>query len=338
VQDRELESLIMKRLLAFALILTAAFAAYGASSALTPEGSRYSVESGAESPHLLLVRVNGDVRDTIDVPSTDDDAVETDPHVAYDALTGALYVVWTRRAEGAEEIRFAIRAADGTWSEPRTVTSGAERILGTQVAVTHGVEDDADLPLVHVAWWKVGEAIAEPWYALIALEQGQEPATSFANLVDLAALSIGDTRAASEPEDTGAAAHPPLAMTRNGQEVDVVFGALDQTAVTSLKIAPRAIGGTARIFVPGGRSAFRTPRAKLVSSDEKPLQAMISRNGRIVLYAPGERFSYVVLDNGEWTPVRSLKVDEKLTLDHVLKDLQRTVEELETLAVPQMDR
>ena len=328
----------MKRILAIALIMAASVAAYGASSALTPDGSRYSTEVAAESPHLLLVRVNGDTRVSVDVPSTDDDALEADPHVAYDALTGALYVVWTRRAEGVEEIRFAIRAADGTWSEPQTVTSGAERILGTQVAVTHGVEEDAGLPLIHVAWWKVGEAMAEPWYALVAIEKDRQPVTSFANLVDLAAIAADSEAASMEREDMGAAAHPPLAMSRNGQEVDIVFGAVDQTAVTRLTVAPRTIGGTARIFVPVGRSAFRTPRAKLASASEQPLQAMISRNGRIVLYAPGERFSYVVLDNGEWTPVRSLKVDEKLTLDHVLKDLQRTVEELETLAMPQTDR
>lgn len=328
----------MKNLLAFALSLAVAVSAYGASSALTPDGSRYSVEPGTETPQLLLVRVNGDTRDTIDVPSTDDDAVEAEPHVAYDALTGALYVVWTRRAEGVEEIRFAIRSADGIWSAPHTVTSGTERILGTQVVVTHGVEQDASLPLIHIAWWMVGGTLSEPWYALVALEKDREPATSFASLVDLAAISVDSETASMEREDMGAAAHPPLAMSRNGQEVDIVFGAVDQTAVTRLIVAPRAIGGTARIFVPVGRSAFRTPRAKLASASEQPLQAMISRNGRIVLYAPGERFSYVVLDNGEWTPVRSLKVDEKLTLDHVLKDLQRTVEELETLAVPQTDR
>ena len=127
-------------------------------------------------------------------------------------------------------------------------------------------------------------------------------------------------------------------MSRNGQEVDVVFGAKEETALTSVKVKPRKVAGDARIFVPGGRSAFKTPRAKIVSPNALPVQALISHNGRIVLYAPGERFSFVVLDNGAWTPVRSLKMDEKMTLDHVLKDLQRTVEESETLTLPQTDR
>ena len=326
----------MKTLLAFTLAMTAAFSAYGTGSALTPDGSRYSVEPSAEAPHLLLERVAGDVRDRVVVPSTDDEAIEAEPHVAYDAITGALYVFWTRRAEGIDELRFAIRAADGTWSAPRTVTSGPERILGSQVVVTHSVEENASASLIHVAWWKVGQP-SEPWYAVVAIEQDFEPATSFANLVDLAALSV-DTEAAAEPEDTGAAVHPPLAMIRNGQGVDVVFGAVDQTAVTSLTIEPRRIAGDARIFVPVGLTGRKTPRALIVSFGEQPVQAMISRNGRIVLYTPGEHFRYVVLDNGEWTPVRSLKVDEKMTLDHVLKDLQRTVEELETLTVPATDR
>jgi hypothetical protein len=318
--------------------MTAAFSAHGARSALTPDGSRYSVEPSAEAPRLLLERVSGDVRDTIVVPTTDDEAVESESHVAYDALTGALYVVWTRRHEGVEELRFAVRSADGNWSAPRTVASGTERLLGSQVVVTHGGEDedDAQVSLIHVAWWKVGGAAPEPWYAVVAMEKDAEPSMSFANLVDLAALSA-DTKAA-ENEETGAAVHPPLAMIRNGQGVDVVFGAVHQTAVTSLTIEWRRIAGIARIFVPVGRAARMTPRANLVSSSEQPLQAFISRNGRIVLYAPGERFSYVVLDQGAWTPVRTLKVDEKMTMDHVLKDLQRTVEELETLALPQTDR
>lgn len=327
----------MKRLLVFALAMTAALSAYGSGSALTADGSRYSVEPSAESPELLLVRVSGDVRDTFAVPTTADDAIESEPHVAYDALTGALYVVWTRRSEGAEELRYAVRGADGAWSTPQTLAGGTERILGSQVVVTHGVEDDPDVSLIHVAWWKVAAASAEPWYALVALERDQEPVTSFASLVDLAALSA-DSEAASEPEDTGAAVHPPLAMSRSGQEVHVVFGAQQQTAVTSVVIKPRRVGGTARIFVPVGRTGTRTPRANLVSSNAAPVQAFISSNGRIVLYAPGERFSYVVLDNGAWTPVRSLKVDEKMTLDHVLKDLRNTVEELETLSLPQADR
>jgi len=327
----------MKKL-AITLAMTAALSAFGAGSALTPDGSRYSVEAAVESPSLVLVRVSGDVRDSIAVPATDDDAVESQPHVAYDAISGALYVVWTRQYEGANELRLAIRAADGTWSAPQTVASGAERILGSQVVVTHSVEEDASASLIHFAWWNVGETAAEPWYAIVAIEKDREPATSFANLVELAALSV-ESEAASEPEDTGAAVHPPLAMSRNGQGVDVVFGAVGQTAVTSLTIEPRrSIAGTARIFVPVGRSGHKSPRAQIVSSSTDPVQAFISRNGRIVLYAPGERFSYVVLDNGEWTPVRSLKVDDKLTPDHVLKDLQRTVEELETLVVPQAEQ
>lgn len=328
----------MKRIVILALAMTAAFSAYGASSALTADGSRYSVEAAPDSPQLVLVRVSGDTRDTIAVPSTDDAAVEPESHVAYDAITGSLYVVWTRRSEGVDELRYATRSADGNWSAPQTITSGAERILGSQVVVTHRIEEsDPNVSFLHVAWWKVGANLSEPWYAVVALEKDQEPSTSFANLVDLAALS-NDAVAASELEDTGAAAHPPLMMSRNGQEVDIVFGAASETAVTSVTVRPRRIDPNARIFVPVGRRAYKTPRANFTSASNEPLQAIISRNGRIVLYSRGERFSYVVLDNGQWTPVRTLKVDEKMTLDHVLKDLKNTVEELETLSLPQAER
>ncbi|HEY0372749.1 MAG TPA: hypothetical protein VGD79_12145 [Thermoanaerobaculia bacterium] len=327
----------MKRLLPLALTLTAALSAFGANSALTPDGSRYSVEASPDAPQLLLVRVAGDTRDTIAVPTTDDEAIEAESHVAYDAITGSLYVIWTRHIDGADELRYAVRNADGGWSQPITVTSSAERILGSQVVVTHRAEDDVNVSFIHLAWWKVGAGVSEPWYALVALEKDQQPVTSFANLVELAALSA-DAVAATDLEETGAAVHPPLTMSRNGQEVDIVFGAVHQTAVTSVTVKPRKIDPTARIFVPVGRRAFKTPRANFSSSSEQALEAFISRNGRIVLYSRGEHFSYVVLDNNEWTPARTLKVDEKMTLDHVLKDLRNTVEELETLSLPQTDR
>lgn len=320
--------------LTFALAAAGAVPLMGASSALTPDGTRYSVETTGK-PELVIARAAGDTRATMTVPTTDDAATESEAQLAYDGATGALYVVWTRQSEGANDVRLAALEVDGKWSVPQVVATGTGERLGLQLVLTHATERETTATLLHLAWWTIGEPKAEAQYALVGIEDGAIVSTTVKSLDDLAALS-GDSKTAGH-ENTGVAAHPPLAMTRTGDGVDVVFGAVDSTAVTRLSVDPRKIEGTVRAWTPVGRRGHRTPRANLVSADENPVRAFISRNGRVVLYAPGARFSFVVLENDEWSPVRSLRVDEQMTAEALVEDLRRTVEEIEMLAVPEAD-
>ena len=318
--------------LTFALAAAGAVPLMGASSALTPDGTRYSVETTGK-PELVIARAAGDTRATMTVPTTDDAATESQAQLAYDGATGALYVVWTRQSEGANDVRLAALGVDGKWSVPQVVATGTGERLGLQLVLTHATEKETTATLLHLAWWTMGEPLAEAQYALVGIENGELVSTKVKALDELAALT-GDSQAAAH-ESTGAAAHPPLAMTRSGEGVDVVFGAVDSTAVTLLNVDPRRIAGDVRMWTPVGKRGHHTPRANLVSEDNKPVQAFISRNGRVVLYAPGARFSFVVLENDEWSPVRSLRVDAHMTAEALVDDLRRTVEEIEMFAVPE---
>lgn len=321
--------------LALALAAAGAVPLMGADSALTPDGTRYSVEPSVR-PEIVIARAHDDTRTTMVVPTTDDKATESQAQLAYDGNTGTLYLVYTRDDEGLNDVRVTALGTDGKWSVPQIVASGTGRRLGLQFVLTHRTEDGATGTLLHLAWWNIGEPLAEAQYALLSYEDGEPVSTLVKGLVELAALS-GDAQTAGH-ENTGSVAHPPLAMARSGEGVDVVFGAIDSTAVTQLRIDPRRIKGDVRAWVPLGRNGHRSPRANLTSTDEKPVQAFISRNGRVVLYSPGRRFSFVVLDNGKWSPVRSLGVDDRMTADDVLEDLRRTVEEIELLTVPEAER
>ena len=301
----------------------------GADSVLTSDGTRFSIEVAADRPQLVITRAAGDTRDRIVVPTTDDEAIESQANLAFDAATGTLYVAWSRDLAGISDIRVTSMRANGAWSVPIVVSGGSGQRRALQVVLTHAETDIEDLTatLLHMAWWKINGTTTEPEYGLVAFESGESVSTHVANLDTLAALVNG---ASSNPEDTGVAMHPPMTMARNGSGVDVVFGAVNTTALTRLTAVPvHKIQGTVRMWTPLGRNAARTPKASLVSLDGSPVQAFLS-NGRVVLYTPGaKQFRFVLLIDGRWSPERKLRVDNDLTADDLLDDLRRTVEELE---------
>ena len=65
------------------------------------------------------------------------------------------------------------------------------------------------------------------------------------------------------------------------------------------------------------------------------MQAFVSK-GRIVLYTPDDKFRFVMYENGKWTPVQMIKVDENLTKEQLRRELIRQLDDLEPLP-PQED-
>jgi hypothetical protein len=328
--------------LVLCLLLTAGVAsAASLETVLTPDSSLYaiSVKDGAKGiePRLELTRRQDEVRTTLTVPGTDDAELESDARLAYDSCSDTLFVLWHRSGQGLDEIRLATLNGAGEWSEPYLVASGAQvNRAGLQMVLTHarGAGATSDATLVHAAWWDLG-ADTVPQYAIVAFEKGQHYSTDVERLDELAAIRQVDGEATTE--DTGAVLHPPLALTRDGKSVDVVFGGDRTTAITRVRIDPRQYTSNARMWRPVGRSAMRTEPAHLTSADSSPVQAFLS-NGRIVLYTPDSQFRFIVLDDGKWTPIRMIELDETLTTDELLHQLRRTVEESEfTTAEPQSE-
>jgi hypothetical protein len=313
--------------LAVSLLLPAGFAsAAGIETVLTPDSSLYAISANGNA--LELTRRLNDERTTLVVPGTDDAELESDARLGYDSCSDTLFVLWHRSGEGIDEIRLVTLNGAGEWSEPYLVASGAQlHRVGLQMVLTHAraAGETVDATLVHAAWWGLG-AQPVPEYAIIAFEKGEHFSTDVANLDQLAAVrqvAAGDDATA---EDTGDVLHPPLALSRDGKSVDVVFGGDHTTAITRVRIEPKKVVGNARMWRPVGRSGMRTEPARLISSDSSPVQAFVSK-GRIVLYTPESQFRFIVLDNGKWTPIRMIELDESLSSDELLQQLRRTVEE-----------
>lgn len=311
----------MRTRLFFAVLLLAAMPLFArpVETALTNEGCLYAIRSDGEAAHLELTFRTNDVSETLVVPSTEDAALESDPRIAYDAAAHTLYVAWHRNDPEGDEVRLATRAADGTWSAPVTISgcNSAHR-SGLELELTHV---DATT-LVHLAWWKVGELLV-PQYALVAFEEESVVSTDVENLEELAGLTIAN----DEIEDTGTAAHPPLAMARAGESVDVVFGVPYSTALQRVRLKPGKIASDARIWKPGrSGDGASVPRSGLVSLTTAPVQAFLA-NGRIVLFTPDAQFRFMVYEDGAWTPTRMIRADDATTRDDLLRQIRKTMEE-----------
>jgi len=323
----------MKRNRLFAIILAvaalAAVPVFGASSLLTPDGVRYSLEMSAELPHVEIARAEGEARTRLIVPSTHDAVRESQAQLAYDSATDTLFVVWTRESGGIGEVRYATLAPSGHWSPARLVAAGSSMYRGVQFVLTHDESDGVDATLMHVAWWSITGSILAPEYALFAFENGRLVSAEQENLEDLS--NLADARLASDYViETGNELHPPLALDRNGSSVDVAFGSTTSTAVTRLNVVTRTvkIGGDVRIWKPLGRMGGRTPRTGLMSLTAAPVRAYIDK-GHLALYTIDDELRFVVLrNNGTWSPVRALRIDEDNTAEDLLRDLEKTVEEL----------
>ncbi|HYC91058.1 MAG TPA: hypothetical protein VEO54_17705 [Thermoanaerobaculia bacterium] len=311
------------------LMIAAALAlpAFGATSLLTPDGVRYAIEPNPETPQVEIARAEGQQRARLVVPSTQDVAFEYDAQLAYDTATSSLFVVWSREGYAGSEVRYARLNERGEWSSPRLITAGAGAYRGLQFVLTHPAGDE-DVTLLHAAWWSLNGVSTQAEYALFAFENGRFISGDVQDLESLSAIQY-DVEA-SEYEDTGTPLHPALALERNGDSVDVVFGSTTSTRVTRFNVGARKVGPNVRIWKPVGRTGNRTQRALLTSTDpNQPVYGLI-RKGNIALYTISEDFRFTVLRNdGSWSPVREVRIDEDNTAEDLLRELQRTVEELE---------
>jgi len=328
---------VFATIVVFTLLASSLFAAE-VESVLTSDSTFWTVSVPAHTTRLELIRRKGEFREAILVPGTNDDAVESNARLAWDSRSGALFVIWNRAIEEADEIVVAALRADDSWSAPVVLAADGSKRASLQVVMTHHREEATeetaaiDTTFLHAAWWKIDGEHVHPQYALVAFEGGERVSD------DVSILTAVEDQGLAEPEDTGAAIHPPLAMVRSGEGVEVIFGEDRSTAVNRAKLIPRKIAGNARMWRPGkagngngsGGGQHRTPSAHLVSGSTAPVQAFIS-NGRIVLYTPDAQFRFVVYENGVWSPTRMIQLDESLTSDQLLRELRKTVDEQVTV-------
>ncbi|HVE71835.1 MAG TPA: hypothetical protein VNI54_10735 [Thermoanaerobaculia bacterium] len=310
------------------LLIGAALAlpALGATSLLTPNGVRYAIEPKPGTPQVELARAEGQKRARLVVPSTQDPWMESGAQLAYDTAANTLFVIWSREGATGAEIRYAMLNERGEWSTPRLISAGSDAYLGLQFVLTHPAGDEG-ITLLHAAWWSIEGTRTTAEYALFAFENGKFISGEVNDLETLASVKYDVV--AGEFEDTGTPLHPALAIERNGDTVDVVFGSTTSTAVTRFNVMARKIAPNVRIWKPVGRTGGgRTERANLTSTDPTVPVSGFIRKGNVALYTVGEDFRFVILKkDGSWSPIREVRIDDDNTADDLLRELQQQLEE-----------
>jgi len=316
----------MRRLLSIVLLLCVAPATFAATSALTAKGALYTIDPSPAENVVSLIRRSGEVKETIVVPaSADNDVLDHRAQLEYDRTTDRLYVIWLRNTTRWASIVISSLDAEGNWSDPIVLASASP--LATRgdlrTSLTRAIAGETKTTIIHVASWVRDAGVLTGEYVLAAFERNGSFSTSVNDLNTLANVSITAQEQAGDIEAN--ALFPPLAMAAANDGVDVVFGREQGTTITRLHITPR-LEPNARIWKPVGKTGSSMPPSKLAATSASPVKAFFSRD-RIVLYTADQEFRFVIFENGEWSPVLTLTLDENLTGDALIDEIRRAIEE-----------
>jgi hypothetical protein len=319
---------MMKRLLSIVLLLCVAPAMFAATSALTSKGALYTIDPKPAENVVSLIRRSGEVKETIVVPATEDAGVlDYRAQLEYDRVTDKLYVIWVRKTERLASVMVSSLDSEGAWSNPVVLATASPLAVRGDIrtALTRAASGETKATVIHVASWVRDGDLLIGEYVLAAFDRNGNFSTSVNDLEAMASLGL----ASQEAGDINATAvFPPLAIAAANDGIDVVFGRERGTTITRMHITPR-LEPNARIWKPVGKTGGGVmPPSKIAanSANTKPVKAFFSRD-RIVLYTDDQAFRFVIFENGQWSPVRTLTLDENLTGDALINELRRVIEE-----------
>lgn len=306
---------------AFILALTAAIPLSAANEAssdplLTPDGTLFLVQRSADGRTLQLVQRTNEIREVEVVPATTSARV-SDPRIAYEQKSKTLVLLWRRSAFGnlGDEIVVTTLDADGNWSPVHILSPGSTSHSDLQIAVSRAARPNyGDYPvpvlLIHAVWRSHLVPAERPEYALLAYE-GSELVSSYqADLANLAGFFDEEPTADRSPR--------PLSISTTDSEIDIVFGLSGSSSLSRLRFKPQL---DARVWVPGGKQLSRTAYLHIDSTGTA--RALTVANHLIVYTIDGDMFRYAINSDGAWEPVRSLRIDAKVTPDDIIRELLR---------------
>ncbi|HYH08022.1 MAG TPA: hypothetical protein VEK11_13275 [Thermoanaerobaculia bacterium] len=340
----------MKKLLpALCLLALPLFAAQPREALLTHDGKFFTIESrvtnddGASvSGHLLLRSQQGTDVATEIVPGTLDGASHREPAIAYDAETRTLFVFWLRHESlFSNELMFACRDANGTWSPARTFGDRFDYRENLRIAVTRRVADTNGklLPAaaisVHLSWWEDdsdGEPGADEYvaYAMFVIENGTivgEP--QYVKLNQFVKKDDGETEQSDEIVDLTVLKQPHLFASSEQDSVLVVFGDVLSKRIHQVRIRPSVPPvANGRLRVPVGRNEGSVGTPRFSKSANGRIEGIYGGSDRMAFFSrDNDRLAYVLLKGTTWSEMRSIALDNEVTGSAAVDALRRLVHE-----------
>jgi hypothetical protein len=330
-------------LLALVLVPLVAGAEEG-DALLIPDGTLYTIhyERSIESPeakatsvtHLVLTARRGDAISPEVIPATLHGGAHFNPVIAYDAESGLLFAFWIHNPQGsATQLMFASRTAAGVWSEAASFGDYNDRRENLRIAVTRKFEDENGETrngiTVHLAWWQFTHETREKSakYMMVTIQNG-----AVVNLepLDLKQF-VGKPKTEAQDDaqvDYRVLMQPILAASPTQDSVALLFGDLETTTLSSVKVRPVAkVGSNGRLRVPGGRrDAVPYLAPTLVLNEGDRIEGIYGSDASLALYTTsGGKFRYSLLRNGTWSQQHSIALDAQVTAGSAVDALRALV-------------
>lgn len=174
-------------LLVVCLLLLAPGLSAQSRAAFGPGGELVQVDAGAyaeligDSPELSeravvsLAISTSEGRETLLVPGTEDENVETPLALAVDPTTGAAHVLYARHDNNAIRSFVLVGRVDGEWTSALEV-SGAPGVMKGWPWVTttrDELSDGTPRTVIHLLWWEPSEAGEKILYTPLIIQNGR---------------------------------------------------------------------------------------------------------------------------------------------------------------------
>ena len=308
---------------------------------LTPDGTMYTInyERAKEHPdvetdsqiYLMLTMRRGDEVTKEIVPATRDlKGSHSNPAIAYDAQSGMLFAFWINNPSMvANQLMFASRAADGTWTDPVSFGVYYNTRHNLRIAVTRKFEDETgnlrNGLVVHLAWWQFNFETNrhEAQYMLLSVARngGVEMMP-----VDLNQFIPKGLEPAIGATDSEVLRQPMLFTSAKQDSVLVVYGDLESATLHNVRITPK-VAADGRLRVPGGKREV-VSKSPTLETGVTRIEGVYGDNDRLAFYAEtAGKLNYVLLKDGEWSTQRTISLDDQLSQRAVIDALRRLVSE-----------
>ncbi len=305
---------------------------------LALDGTLYTVESvppealpdvQPSSLRALVLTVQHDNESTsIPVPATLSVGYNLDPALGYDETSNTLFIFWeTLNSSGFTSDLSFCSYRDGTWGTPATLDSVDYNFRrNLRIGITRKTEQQdangnvSSFPevTVHAVWWEESGNGDRARYAMLTTDNGNITSIRVQNLSD---FIYNPEPLLAAPVDNELLRHPVVLESTAHDTVDVVFGDVRRGTMHRITLKPVANG---RLRIPIGvrDGAIPTPVAVVDSADG--FSALSSADGSLAYYFNGPNtVRYLLYKDGAWSPLRSIALSEKLSLEGAVDAMRR---------------
>lgn len=303
---------------------------------LAPDGTLFSLETVATgevtsaATHFVLRTQRDGVVAEEAVPSTVDNAHDTNAAIAYDAESGSVFVFWLRQLGTlSSQLMFTCRSGDGTWSTPEEFGSPFVYRENLRMAVTRRVSaaDGTVFPKaavsVHLSWWEFNthDGSEAARYAMISIENGLVESRETLDLTPFVTQDLNTGEVAPD------VLKQPLLFTAPTQEsVVLVFGDVPTRTMNQVRIFPVRSEGRLRVPVGRHEQTSGAPR-NLVAADSR-VDGVYGTSQRMALYVrERDQIRYVVMTGGVWSDARTITLGEQITGSAAVEALRQLINE-----------